>query len=256
MNAVRHKQLPTAQMLLQAGAHPDTRDDRGHTPLMFAAENSAEPIGQPDAGPLNFDNCIIRLLLNTKLVDIDRQDKEGGTVLCYAAMEENTLALELLLEHGADPNIRNESGVNHFVSSARYYLEILEGIENIFSRGFDINAYNEKGSTPLHYAAESGNLAFFKFLLDRGANLDIKCSTNRNLLSYAAEGGSEDIFNVALARMPDSVTNIDNHGRSPLIYVAKNGFLFSVDKLLSDPRVDPDLKDTTQNSPLSYAALE
>jgi ankyrin repeat protein len=38
--------------------------------------------------------------------------------------------------------------------------------------GYDINAFDDLGKTPLHYAVESDRFEVARYLIDRGANVD------------------------------------------------------------------------------------
>ena len=55
--------------------------------------------------------------------------------------------------------------------------------------GTDINAIDESGFTPLHYAVFNKNLQIFKALLAAGADMYAQIEQGRNVLHYAAEHG-------------------------------------------------------------------
>ncbi len=91
--------LEAARILIAAGADVDFQDPGGWSALHFAAQSgSAE---------------MVRLLLDASAT-VDPRDSDGNTPLWRATFEsrgEGRL-IRLLLEHGADPNRENDSGVS------------------------------------------------------------------------------------------------------------------------------------------------
>jgi len=77
--------------LLESGVSPETRDDRGCTPLMLAARK-------------NHTSVVLELLQHGARVDNDLQ---GWTALDYATAEGYSETAKLLIAHGA--NVRDAS---------------------------------------------------------------------------------------------------------------------------------------------------
>ncbi|MDR0355540.1 MAG: ankyrin repeat domain-containing protein, partial [Deltaproteobacteria bacterium] len=98
--------LEVVDLLLKSGAKLDAADDDGATPLMYAADNSAEAV----------------LLLLKNGADVNAADKEGLTTLMATVMgrhtpyaEDNELnfnleTVRLLLENGAEVDARDNNG--------------------------------------------------------------------------------------------------------------------------------------------------
>ena len=97
-NSAAHWATPypaTMRLLLDRGIEVDAVNDRGQTPLIWAAQD-----GYADT---------VRLLLQ-KNAKINAQDIYGFTPLHRATLRGRGLMVCLLLEKGADPNFRNEDG--------------------------------------------------------------------------------------------------------------------------------------------------
>ncbi len=95
--AIRKGHLEIAWRLIHAGAEPPATTDSGYTLLMVAVR--AE------------DLQLVRWLLdNGSPVNAVRPDGKRVTALMMAADEGDEAAVQLLLEYGADPSIKNDKG--------------------------------------------------------------------------------------------------------------------------------------------------
>ncbi|HEY1493910.1 MAG TPA: ankyrin repeat domain-containing protein, partial [Candidatus Solibacter sp.] len=68
---------------------------------------------------------IVRLLLEGGAA-VNRQDREGDTALHKAMRSGHTDAIPVLLEFGADPEIRNSDGMRPIDLAIGYQLEALK----------------------------------------------------------------------------------------------------------------------------------
>jgi ankyrin repeat protein len=104
--------------------------------------------------------------------------------------------MRLLLEHGADPNIKTYEGSTALMATAglnwvvaqtfsRSDDEYLEAAKICLDKGADINAVNKQGFTAMHGAANRGFDKMVQLLADRGSKLDVKDSQGRTPMNYA-----------------------------------------------------------------------
>jgi len=105
--AVRGGKLPLVALLLDRGANPNARDDKGLTPLLHLARTRAR-----------FDPLAVLELLVSHGADVDARDETESTLLMSYARKGQGAAVRWLLAHGADPSARNRSG-----KSATDYLK-------------------------------------------------------------------------------------------------------------------------------------
>src|SRR5262249_58944027 len=107
----------------------------------------------------------------------------GSTPLMYAALYGDADSVRLLLNHGADPNIRNDAGATVLM----WAVEDPEKIRLLMRHGASVNARSADGQTPLIIAAgryDAG--AAVKLLLEGGANPSDKASDGATPLNAAA----------------------------------------------------------------------
>ena len=119
----------------------------------------------------NGESAPFRKLLKEEPRAANRQGPGGSTPLMYAALYADSSAVRLLLQAGADPNVRNHGGA----TALMWAVPDLEVTRLLLDHGADANARSEDGRTPLLIAASWRNSsATLKLLLARGANPIVK----------------------------------------------------------------------------------
>ena len=114
-------------------------------------------------------------------------NRVGSTPLLQAAKLGDVAYMRLLLEHGADPSIKTEEGATvlmaaagvgiwHVGESAGTNEEAFEAVKLAQELGNDVNAVDVNGDTALHGAAHRGATEIVRFLVSKGAKMDV---TNR-----------------------------------------------------------------------------
>ncbi|CAG9761212.1 unnamed protein product [Ceutorhynchus assimilis] len=99
----------SVELLLKFGANIETKDNYGHTPLHFASSLRGG------------SNVAVTTLL-AHGSNINAQDNKGQTPLHHAIEYSNKQGIEILLENGADPNLKNNSKQNAIDYANQYYI--------------------------------------------------------------------------------------------------------------------------------------
>jgi len=174
--------LETARVLVDAGANPNTRDERYGVPVLHAVT------GQRSVLP------IARLLIEAGANPTD------GESVFHAAEHFHEDALELLLEAGAQLNYVGEWG-----NTAPYFLlrwwdvdrmpKVRQGLAWLLEHGADPNIPSgRERETCLHVAARRGQgIGIVQMLLDHGANLDVRRGDGCTAWLLARRGGFDAI---------------------------------------------------------------
>ncbi|XP_046649308.1 serine/threonine-protein phosphatase 6 regulatory ankyrin repeat subunit A-like [Daphnia pulicaria] len=168
-----------AQKLLEKGANPNIFANKGVSPLHVAATQSD--------GDAMFD-----LLLAHDKINVDDVDEHGFTALHWAALASNVIAVQKLLEKGANPNAVGKSGDSplHVAATQRDGIPIIDLLleaQKVKGLG-DVNDRDKEGWTALHYAAAYSNEITAEHLIKKGADLHCRDNDGLTPLDMAALG--------------------------------------------------------------------
>jgi cytohesin len=204
MWAVQQGQDPVVEELLRAGADVNLASKSGFTPLMFAAQRG-------DVGAQgDVDTARILIRAGAKVNEV--QPKFGVTPLIIASAMVHPKMVELLLDNGADANVKESIGYTSLawvVRDSHYGIDyankekIVDIVKVLLKHGADPNfrMMNEKskavndlsitGSTPLMLAAEVNNTEAVKVLLENGADPKATTLQGTNALMLASGAGTD-----------------------------------------------------------------
>lgn len=149
-----------AMQIIDAGGDVNQRNERGMTPLQEVASKCR-----------NFH--VVRALVD-KGAEINAVDRLGGTplstMLRYGMHPEQLQSVLYLIEHGADTNVRDQTGQETPLEYACRYA--VEGrhivVRSLLDHGAEVNPKSPFW-TPLHYAASRGDKEMVQMLLEAGA---------------------------------------------------------------------------------------
>jgi ankyrin repeat protein len=107
--------------------------------------------------------------------------------------------VKALLQSGADPNVRDASGVPALMRAVVY--QPAEGVRLFLDRGADVNATSRTGATALMWAApDTGKV---RLLLDRGARPNLRALDGATALVAAARFSNADAMRLLMSRGAD-----------------------------------------------------
>jgi len=136
----------------------------------------------------NIDNDLLSAIQNgqfkkfeellLKGADPNYRDENGDpqyrpVVMEQAAVNKNSMYLQLCLEHGADPDILDGYKSSPVIFQAAKHSR-LENVKILVEHGAKLNVQNKSGKTPLHTAIAVKNYDIAHFLVLNGASLNIE----------------------------------------------------------------------------------
>jgi ankyrin repeat protein len=226
--AILNAHFDAAALLIEKGADPNRADNSGMAALYAAVDMNTlgEVFGRPNRAPSGSLSALglMKVLLdhganpNAGLTGPALQRAhtpgeptlaEGATPLMRAAKNGDCASIELLLAHGADPQLAQKNGTTALMFSnglgrgvsafAKDYAsegDLLAATKLLVAHGADVNAKSVAGLTPLHYAAQAADANFAQpsdalvlFLLEKGANVDVTDKQGRTPVDMALGKG-------------------------------------------------------------------
>jgi len=134
-------------------------------------------------------------LLRDNGADLHVRSHFGTNPLHAAAYSENFEVVRKLIEYcPADINARDERGSMplHWASSVPP-LKDGSVLRLLLEHGADINVQDPDGRTPLHWASRNVGLEAVRLLLEHGANVEVKSKYGKTALEDAAEEGLDEV---------------------------------------------------------------
>ena len=156
------------ERLLGAGADPNTALAGGETPLMFAART----------GSLRAVDALLARGADVNATETTR----GQSALMWAVANSHPGVVDTLLAHGADVHARSATRRRVFSMGGSRSAGSASG-------GITLEEVEQGGSTPLLFAARSGDLESARLLIAAGADVHDTTADGNTALVTAAHSG-------------------------------------------------------------------
>ena len=199
--AVHWEHLELADLLIGAGANVDAANDLGVTPLVMACSSgNAALVGRllmagadPNAALASGETALMAAARVGSLEAVDAlvdrgadvnatETARGQSALMWAVANVHPEVTRALLQHGADVHAR---------SSTRTLVFSMGGSRGAgsASQGITLEEVEQGGSTPLLFAARSGDLESARLLVAAGADVHDTTADGNTALVTAAHSG-------------------------------------------------------------------
>lgn len=131
-HAALHNRADLIPILVDAGININSKDNKGHTPLLTAVKNEKD--------------CheVIEALLSIPTLDLNLPDKDGNSVLYHALINDNTPFAKKLIQKGA-----NYESINAAGESALVWCKDPVLLEHLIKLGLDPNQKTQLKLQPL-----------------------------------------------------------------------------------------------------------
>ena len=233
--AIMNGHLDVAKVLLDHGADPNLDNVWGLTPLYATVDVQWAPYAWFPQPLTNHEQVTYLDLMKDLLAKganpnarLGKQlwvrsfgnrgwvDPVGSTAFWRAAQSNDVAGMKLLVAAGADPKIATEAGDTALMVAAGLGWAPnntttvpdawLPTVEYCLSLGLDVNAVDEKGYTALHGAAFRGDNELIKYLVSKGAKVDVKTKEGDTVADMANGPIAHSIPH------PDTVTLLESLG--------------------------------------------
>jgi ankyrin repeat protein len=210
--AVHRDDLATVDLLIRAGARVKVANDLGATPLHLACENRNGPMverllqagGDPHAALERGATVLMECARSGELAPVKALLAHGAnvnakeplhdqTALMWAAAQQHPQVVEALIQAGADIKARS-----------RAYSQTVVGESTQRAGREELNYVTWRGgSSPLLFAARSGDVTSVKLLLAAGADVNDALPDGTSALIVAAHSGHGKVASLLLDKGAD-----------------------------------------------------
>ncbi|XP_046581763.1 uncharacterized protein LOC124289201 [Haliotis rubra] len=271
MAACFHGNIEIVEYLLSCGADMTCTDEYKQTCLhvvcrsvnLQLAEKLVRlvPVDDPDENgftPLMYavrsDSPELIDLLITNGANINTKDSRGSTYLHSACWRRNVNACAKLLELGMDVDVLDSGNITPLMGLARNEEDCTEVAKFLVERGANIDVRDKDGNTMLHVSAKSdGHPAFAKYLLEKGVDVNVRGAYNHTPVMSACRSGNTAAFDLYLAKGAQ-LHHRNNHGATclHLVCMVDTDNTYIVKELL-DRDVDINAIDEYKKTPAMFA---
>jgi ankyrin repeat protein len=231
--------------LLKNGTSPNTVYVTGETAVILAAKN-------------NHPAIVKDLIEGGAFVNF--KSKYGNTALMFAVNLGNFDLVKFLVDHGAD--VKQDAAKLLIFASHKSSLDILKYL--IETHNLDVNLKDEEGKTALIAACMSGSFETVKYLLEKGAEVNVINDTQDDQykilslygtpLMHAATRGRVDVMKLLIEKKAkiDIKTNLGNSALILSLVLGK----FDAAKLLIENGAYIEDQDKNGYTPLMHAGIK
>ena len=212
---------------------------------------------------LDYCSCDVLNCLIENGADVNvRKEYSKRTPLMIAAHCKNLNAVEFLLKHGAIVDVqdkRNKSSLHYGVEGALLSGDTsFDVVSCLLNHGADINAPMNGKYTALMMACRSQHVRLVKFLLQQGANVQVKDKDGKTALHFACEltftwkPASCDLLNCLTENGAD-INALRKDNVTPLMVASINGNVDQITFLIKRG-ANVHLQDKNGDTALHHAA--
>lgn len=165
--AAKFDDVSEVKALLKQGVGPNITDSKGNPMLLLAVKDKS--------------SGVIEVLLSDKRTDVDLSNKFGETPLMMAAIDGDLALVKLLVT-------KHKAMVDHIGWTPLHYACTkgqLEVAQFLIANGASVDSRSLNGTTPLMMAVQSDNEQLIKFLLDKGADLQLRNELGLSAIDFA-----------------------------------------------------------------------
>lgn len=246
--AIQFKNMDAVKLLLLSGSNVNMKDNDSHNSLHLSVYTK--------------DYDIVKIILNHKPAINSRIDS-GETSLHISSNQELPRITKLLLDLGADPNIKDNE---HELIPLNYAVNLnnVDLVKLLLGYGSNINSQDFYGRTPIHYAIQENNFDIFFSLTHATSlifppNFNLFDADGKTALHLALESGGnymEDFLNIIL---PTSNLNIqDNLGNTSIHIICRNGIWKEkyIKNIIKTKKTNIFLRNIRKKRPVDYIKKE
>ncbi|XP_067668335.1 ankyrin repeat domain-containing protein 50-like [Haliotis asinina] len=174
---------------------------------------------------------VVKHILSLNRVDINCRGYMKRTPVMVAAEQGYKKIVELLVNHGADLSLREQSGSNILHNACyRGQFDVVKYILSLNRVRINSRGYMKR--TPVMVAAEHGYKTVVELLVNHGADLSLREQSGSNILHSACYRGRFDVVKYVLSLNTVDINSRGWKKRTPVMVAAVQGYKEVVELLV------------------------
>lgn len=220
------------------------------TVVKLIEEDEAEnPIVKLFSGDINS----VKEVLSNHSIDVNSTDYYGETPLFRAIYQDNIELAQLLLDNGADINIKSNNGETILYLSCLNYAD-LSTINWLLEHGANPNITDNKGKTALDVILDGGAFDYAYDIIETLVNHGAEVHDANRLLTGSCITDKVELAAKAIELGAD-INNSDWGGDTPLNFASSEGYLDIIEMLL-DKGADVNARSAIGMTALASACIQ
>lgn len=132
--------------------------------------------------------------------DVNAFDSTGVNLLTHAVMTGDINIVKIIGDNDANPNLKNKTsmGSTPLMMSSEY--KSLEIAKYLINKGADIDIQDNNGDPVINWSAYYGNIPFTKLMLENGAKTNLKSIHSDGVMQVALKEWQESIVELLLEK--------------------------------------------------------
>uniref|UniRef100_A0A5K3ETX1 ANK_REP_REGION domain-containing protein n=2 Tax=Mesocestoides corti TaxID=53468 RepID=A0A5K3ETX1_MESCO len=203
---------------------------------------------------LKNDEETVKSFLTSAECDINDIGVDGETTLARAVAKNSVPIVELLLQRGADPNMKEKKiESTPLIEAAKEGFDCV--VKLLLQYGASVSQTTNTGYTALHYAAANGHLECVKLLLEHGSPLEEQNENGHTPLMEATSNGHIEVARCLIEHGANINTHSTEFKESALTLASYKGHAEMV-KFLLDAGASHEHRTDEMHTALMEAAME
>ncbi|MEM6348123.1 MAG: ankyrin repeat domain-containing protein [Bacteroidota bacterium] len=200
----------------------------------------------------------IEYLLTIEGNEVDKTTHDGRNYLLWAGYKGNLEVMELLYEKGSQADLVDDHGYNMMTFSAVGGNQNPAVYDMIMAKGGKVTDANRSGATALHlitpYLEDASLLDYF---VEKGLALETTDNAGNGLFNYAAQRGNMAMMKLLMEKGLD-YQGINENGGNAMLFASRGGRGHTNDlavfEYLEGLGLESDIVNFEGNTPLYYLA--
>ncbi|KAK6194499.1 hypothetical protein SNE40_000124 [Patella caerulea] len=198
-------------------------------------------------------------LLLLHCCDINKISESGETLLTSASDLDDVHVLQLLIQSGCDvngTNSRGETPLHKAAAIPRLFgaEKISEMIKILLQHGADVNVRDNNGKAVIMLVTETGNTDLFHEFLRESVDVNLQDNEGKTALMMALEKNRDDLSKALIEKLTN-VNLFDKSGRTALMIAAEKNNKSLIEELIT-AGADVNYVDKNGRSSLHYVDIK